>query len=80
MVVVEGNSKYYARVKVLQTVVDAMDFWKKQPNSRVLTQVDVRGFWRLFLSGILKGLNGRPAPDLPEEGKAVGKEEPAYEW
>ncbi len=63
-----------------QTVVDAMDFWKKQPNSRVLTQVDVRGFWRLFLSGILKGLNGRPAPDLPEEGKAVGKEEPAYEW
>ena len=24
-VVVEGNSKYYARVKVLQTVVDAME-------------------------------------------------------
>ena len=24
-VVVEGNSKYYARVKVLQTVVDAIE-------------------------------------------------------
>ena len=25
MVVVEGNSKYYARVKVLKTVVDAIE-------------------------------------------------------
>ncbi|MDO4268392.1 MAG: nucleoside hydrolase [Eubacteriales bacterium] len=36
-----------------QTVVDSMSFYKKRPNALVLTQVDVRGFFRLFLSRIL---------------------------
>lgn len=33
-----------------QSVVDAMDFWKKDANSHVLTEVDAFGFMEMFLS------------------------------
>lgn len=35
-----------------QTLVDAMDFWQKKPNSRVLTEVDSVGFMEMFLHRI----------------------------
>ena len=35
-----------------QTVCDEKGFWKKAPNSRVLTQTDTEGFMRLFLSRV----------------------------
>ena len=31
-----------------QSVVDAMDFWKKEPNSHILNEVEVEDFWNLF--------------------------------
>lgn len=37
-----------------QSVVDAMGFYRKTPNARVLTRVDVRRFWVLFLSRLLQ--------------------------
>ncbi len=33
-----------------QSVVDEMNFWRREPNSHVLTQVDTVGFMALFLS------------------------------
>lgn len=36
-----------------QTVVDAMNFYKKDANARVLTEVDTYKFYQLFLSRIL---------------------------
>lgn len=37
-----------------QSVVDTMKFWKKNPNSTILTHVDVLGFWVCFISRIFK--------------------------
>lgn len=36
-----------------QSVVDSMDFYRKSPNTKVLTEVDVYAFFQLFLSRIL---------------------------
>ena len=36
-----------------QSVVDSMDFYRKTPNTKVLTEVDVFAFFQLFLSRIL---------------------------
>ena len=36
-----------------QSVVDSMNFYRKSPNARVLTEVDVYGFFQMFLSRIL---------------------------
>lgn len=41
-----------------QTVVDSMNFWKKDPNSHVLTETDGKRFMRFFLSRILKKKDG----------------------
>ena len=41
-----------------QTVVDSMDFWKKSPNSRVLTSVNVEEFMYLFFTRLLKKEDG----------------------
>ena len=41
-----------------QTVVDSMDFWKKSPNSRVLTSVNVKKFMYLFFTRLLKKEDG----------------------
>ena len=38
-----------------QTVVDSMNFWKKEPNSRVLADADVKRFLRMFLSRLISG-------------------------
>ena len=38
-----------------QTVVDSMNFWKKEPNSRVLADADVKRFLRMFLSRLIPG-------------------------
>ena len=36
-----------------QSVVDSMNFYRKASNARVLTEVDVYGFFQMFLSRIL---------------------------
>ncbi len=36
-------------LSVGQTIVDEKGFWKKQPNSRVMTEVDAEGFLRTFM-------------------------------
>ena len=36
-----------------QSVVDSMNFYRKTSNTRVLTEVDVYGFFQMFLSRIL---------------------------
>lgn len=41
-----------------QTVVDSMDFWKKKPNSHILTETDSGKFMRFFLSRVLKKEDG----------------------
>ena len=41
-----------------QTVVDSMNFWKKKPNSHVLTGTDAKRFMSFFLSRILKKEDG----------------------
>lgn len=41
-----------------QTVVDSMDFWKKEPNSHVLTETDTERFMRFFFSRVLKKQDG----------------------
>lgn len=35
-----------------QSIADAMDFWKKEPNSHVLTEVDPREFMTMFLTRV----------------------------
>lgn len=37
-----------------QTVVDSMDFWKKKPNSHVLTTVNQKNFMRFFLMRVFQ--------------------------
>lgn len=36
-----------------QSVIDAMNFYRKNPNARVLTEVDSYRFFKLFISGLL---------------------------
>lgn len=36
-----------------QSVVDSMNFYRKEPNARVLTEVDVERFFKMFLSRVL---------------------------
>lgn len=40
-------------ISVGQSVVDAMNFYRRQPNARILTEVDAPGFFTLFFSRIL---------------------------
>lgn len=37
-------------ISIGQTLVDSMEYWHKEPNSRVMTQVDAAGFMAMFLS------------------------------
>lgn len=37
-----------------QSVVDSMDFWHREPNSRVLTQTDPLAFMTMFLSRVFQ--------------------------
>ena len=41
-------------VSMGQTVVDAMDFYRKEPNAVILTEVDVLKFFKIFYSSILQ--------------------------
>ena len=41
-----------------QTVVDSMDFWKKEPNSHILTETDPEKFFRFFMVRVLKKEDG----------------------
>lgn len=41
-----------------QTVVDSMDFWKKEPNSHILTETDPEKFFRFFMGRVLKKEDG----------------------
>lgn len=41
-----------------QTVVDSMNFWKKEPNSHVLVETDSIKFMRFFLSRVMKKQDG----------------------
>ena len=41
-----------------QTVIDSMNFWKKNPNSHVLAETDAKRFMAFFLSRILKKEDG----------------------
>lgn len=41
-----------------QTVVDSMDFWKKEPNSHVLVKTDAGKFMRFFFARVLKKKDG----------------------
>lgn len=45
-------------ISIGQTVVDSMNFWKKEPNSHILTETDGKQFMKLFLSRILKKNDG----------------------
>ena len=38
--------------------MDSMDFWKKEPNSHVLTETDTERFMRFFFSRVLKKQDG----------------------
>lgn len=42
-------------ISIGQSVVDAMDFWKKEPNSYVLTEVDEMAFMVMFLQRVFGG-------------------------
>ena len=42
-------------ISIGQSVVDAENFWKKTPNSRVLTGVDVEAFMTMFLTRLCGG-------------------------
>jgi purine nucleosidase len=44
-----------------QSVVDSMNFYRHAPNAIVLTEVDTEGFFRLFLTKLLRL---RETPDL----------------
>lgn len=37
-----------------QSVVDSMNFYKKRPNSFILTEVDTKRFWSFFISRLFK--------------------------
>ena len=41
-----------------QTVVDSMDFWKRGPNSHILTETDPEKFFRFFMGRVLKKEDG----------------------
>lgn len=45
-------------ISIGQTVVDSMNFWKKEPNSHILTETDSKKFMRFFLSRVLKKQDG----------------------
>ena len=47
-----------------QTVVDAMNFYQKAPNSHILTQVDVRRFFLMFFERVLGVPQEESAPVL----------------
>lgn len=54
-----------------QSVVDACGFWKKAPNSYILTETDPLGFMELFFSRLLK----QPPETLrPMLGQLMGGE------
>lgn len=62
-------------ISIGQTLVDRENFWKKEPNSHVLTEVDERGVIELFLERLCGG-------DVREIRKILGqimKEEIRYE-
>lgn len=41
-----------------QTVVDSMNFWKKEPNSRILTETDSKRFFAFFMERVLRKNDG----------------------
>ena len=41
-----------------QTVVDSMNFWKKEPNSRILTETDSERFFAFFMERVLRKNDG----------------------
>lgn len=45
-------------ISIGQTVVDSMNFWKKEPNSHILTETDGKKFMKFFLSRVLKKKDG----------------------
>ena len=49
-----------------QTVVDAMNFYQKAPNSHILTQVDVRRFFLMFFERVLGVPQEESAPVLDQ--------------
>ena len=49
-----------------QTVVDAMNFYQKAPNSHILTQVDVRRFFLMFFARVLGVSEVESAPVLDQ--------------
>ena len=49
-----------------QTVVDAMNFYQKAPNSHILTQVNVRRFFLMFFERVLGVLQEESAPVLDQ--------------
>lgn len=46
-------------ISIGQTVVDSMNFWKKEPNSYVLTEVDHIAFMNMFLSRVFNIEEGK---------------------
>lgn len=46
-------------ISIGQTVVDSMNFWKKEPNSHILTVTDEKRFMKFFFSRVLKKDNGK---------------------
>lgn len=53
-------------ISIGQSVVDSMDFWKKKPNSRILTEVDTRSVMAMFLGRICGRLEREVYEDLGE--------------
>lgn len=45
-----------------QSIVDTHDFWHEPANSQIMTDVDVEGFWRQFLTRVV----GATEPDLTQ--------------
>ena len=41
-----------------QTVVDSMNFWKKEPNSKILTETDSERFFAFFMERVLRKNDG----------------------
>lgn len=53
-------------ISIGQTLVDRENFWKKEPNSHILAEVDERGFMELFLERLCGG-------DVREIRKILGQ-------
>lgn len=62
-------------ISIGQSVVDSMNFWKKGKNSIILTEVDARAFFELFINRIFGGDPNRTGQILDSLGiKREGEE------